>query len=140
MNVASDQLHDVMHLQSLKAMYCEIIDDCTKDAGRAAARLNEIFTEDATADYGMGVLEGRDAVVGFVVNAISSRSDSAWHAIHTPRIEVNGDSGIGRWTVVARMRVKGAAAADTIIGRYVDEFRRTPGGWRISRVHFSRVE
>lgn len=133
-----DPLLDLFQLQALKAIYCETVDDSVNDVNRAAARLRELFTEDATADYGTGVLEGRDAVIGFLLKAISTGSDSAWHSIHSPRIEIDGDTAIGRWTLMARMTRKGSTQVETIIGRYGDEFRRTPGGWRISCVRFKR--
>lgn len=132
------RLQDTIQLQALKAVYCEAVDDCVKDAGRAAARLQDIFTADATGDYGAGVLQGRDAVIGFLMNAIGAGSDSTWHAIHSPRIEIDGDAGVGRWTIMARRRPKGSRDVETIIGRYCDDFRRTSDGWRISCVRFIR--
>jgi hypothetical protein len=131
-------LHDVVQLQTLKAIYCEAVDDCVNDGGGAAARLRELFTEDATGDYGTGVLRGRDALIEFLVNSIKSSSDSAWHAIHSPRIEIDGDTGVGRWTIMVRRKARGSSEFETIIGRYLDEFRRTANGWRIRGVRFIR--
>jgi hypothetical protein len=34
------------------------------------------------------------------------------------------------------MRRKGSATSDELFGHYLDEFRRTPNGWRISPVRF----
>jgi hypothetical protein len=133
-----EQIRDVIQLQTLKAIYCEAVDACVKDGRLAASRLKDVFTEDATGDYGAEVLQGRDAIIGFLMHALSSGSDSTWHAIHSPQIEIDGDSGVGRWTIMARKRAKGSTDIETIIGRYVDDFRRTPGGWRISCVRFRR--
>jgi SnoaL-like domain len=133
-----EQLRDVIQLQSLKAIYCEAVDSCVKDGALAAARLKDVFTDDATGDYGAEVLQGRDAIVVFLVHTLSSGSDSIWHAIHSPRIEIDGDTGVGRWTIMARKRAKGSTDIETIIGRYVDDFRRTADGWRISCVRFRR--
>ena len=72
------RVNDILHLQAMKATYCEIADACVNDGGKAAARLAELFTEDVRADYGMGPLNGR----------------------------------------------------------YLDEFRRTQQGWRISSIRF----
>jgi len=72
------RVNDILHLQAMKATYCEIVDACVNDGGKAAARLAELFTEDVRADYGMGPLNGR----------------------------------------------------------YLDEFRRTQQGWRISSIRF----
>ena len=133
-----DQLRDVIQLQALKALYCEAVDGCVTDALGSASRLREVFTEDATADYGAEILEGRHAIIDFLIVTLSTTSDAAWHAIHSPRIDVEGDAAIGRWTVMARRRAKGSTHVDTIVGRYVDDFRRTPQGWRIRHVCFRR--
>jgi hypothetical protein len=63
-------------------------------------------------------------------------SGALWHSIHTPRIDVTGDTAVGRWTLIVRMKRKGSATFDELFGRYLDEFRRTPKGWRISSVRF----
>jgi len=39
------RVNDILHLQALKATYCEIVDACVNDGGKAAARLAELFTE-----------------------------------------------------------------------------------------------
>lgn len=130
------RLSDVLQLQALKAAYCETVDACVSEHGAAAARFGDLFTEDVRADYGMGALSGRQAVAGFLVAAIVSNNDVLWHSIHTPRIEVTGDTAVGRWTLLVRMKRKGSAAFEELFGRYLDEFRRTPNGWRISSVRF----
>ena len=68
------RLSDLLHLQALKAAYCETDDACVKDGAAAAARPSELFTESATSDE--------------------------------------------------------------LFGRYLDDFRRTPKGWRMSSVRF----
>jgi ketosteroid isomerase-like protein len=131
------KLSDLLQLQEIKATYCETVDACMHDGGKAAARFGELFTEDVRADYGVGPpLDGRRAVIEFLVGAIVGNNDALWHSIHTPRINVNGDTGVGHWTLMVRMRRKGSATFDTLYGRYLDEFRRTPQGWRISSVRF----
>jgi hypothetical protein len=127
---------DVMQLQTLKATYCDIVDACAKDGDRAAECLAGILTEDIQADYGMGPLSGRNAVISFLVRSIVANNESLWHSIHTPRIEVSGDSATAQWTLLVRMKQKGSTTFDTLYGRYFDEFRRTAEGWRISRIRF----
>jgi ketosteroid isomerase-like protein len=128
--------NDVLHLQAMKATYCEIVDACMQDSGKAAARLAELFTEDVHADYGMGPLNGRNAAIEFLVGTIVATNDSLWHSIHTPRIDVSGDTATGHWTLMVRMKHKKSTTFDTLYGRYLDEFRRTQQGWRISSVRF----
>jgi hypothetical protein len=38
-------VNDILHLQAMKATYCDAVDACTKDSDKAAARLAELFTE-----------------------------------------------------------------------------------------------
>jgi hypothetical protein len=130
------RLSDLLRLQALKAAYCETVDACVEKGGAAAASFGDLFTEDVHADYGMGPLNGRNAVTGFLVDAIVANNDALWHSVHTPRIDVTGDTAVGRWTLIVRMKRKGSAAFDELFGRYLDEFRRTPKGWRISSVRF----
>lgn len=132
------EVRDVLQLQAVKALYCETIDSITADAAGAAVRLRQLFVPDAKADYGMGmsVLEGRDAVADFLLKAIGAGNEALWHSIHTPRIEIQGDRAVGRWTVLVRMKAKGATQAAMLFGRYVDEFQRTAAGWKVSFVHF----
>jgi SnoaL-like domain len=70
------------------------------------------------------------------LKAAYCETDAVWHSIHTPRMDVTGDTAVGRWTLIVRMRRKGSTTSDELFGRYLDEFRRTPNGWRISAVRF----
>src|SRR5437899_830833 len=94
------RLSDVLQLQTMKAIYCETVDACVSGGSEFAERLRELFTEDVQADYGMGPLNGRNAVVEFLVDAIVSNNDALWHSIHTPRIDVSGDTAVGQWTIM----------------------------------------
>jgi ketosteroid isomerase-like protein len=132
----SSSLNDALQLQVIKATYCETVDACFTDTGKATARLAELFTEDVRGDYGMGPLNGCNAVIAFLIDAIVATNESLWHSLHTPLIQVNGDTATGHWTVMVRSKHKGAATPDMIYGRYLDEFRRTSRGWRISAIRF----
>lgn len=127
----SDTVADTLAIQSVKALYCEAADLLPVDATRAAEGLRGVFAADATADYGNGILDGREAIVEFLVSNISTARDWLWHAIHTPYVEVEGDEAVGRWTIVAMMRDKGKTAVERAYGRYDNRFIRTSQGWRI---------
>lgn len=127
---------DTLAIQSLKALYCEGADLLPADAARAADMLAGVFAADAVADYGNGLLEGRDAIIGFLVDGISPVRDWLWHAIHSPFVEVRGDEAEARWTIVAMMRDKGSDAIERAYGRYADRFVRTPQGWRIATMRW----
>lgn len=127
---------DMLAIQTLKAVYCEGADLLPADAARAAEVLTSVFTADATADYGAGLLEGRDAIVKFLVDQISPVRAWLWHAIHSPLIEVDGDVARARWTIVAMMRDKGSDVIERAYGRYADRLVRTPQGWRIAEMRW----
>ena len=84
----------------------------------------------------MSPLNGRKAVIEFLVGTIVATNESLWHSIHSPRIDVTGDTATGHWTLMVRMKRKQSTVFDTLYGRYLDEFRRTQRGWRISSVRF----
>ena len=82
---------------------------------------------------------GADALGGFLCTAIAGNSEWVLHMIHTPLIEVAGETATGDWTVMAHLKRREGGRVDVVMGRYSDEFRRTPEGWRISRVTFTRL-
>ncbi len=44
------------------------------------------------------------------------------------------------WTVQGHMKRRATGTIDGVVGRYSDMFRRTPDGWRIARVTFTRLQ
>ena len=125
---------DFVEIQNLKARYCETVDRGARDPEGLPIRLAEIFAEDAIGDYGTGLLEGRAAIIEFLMTQICAPLDWLFHALHTPRIEIDGDSATGHWTVIAQSRAIGTDSIETLIGRYQDSFRRTSSGWRIASI------
>lgn len=127
---------DMLAIQTLKAIYCEGADLLPTDAARATEVLTSVFTANATADYGAGLLKGREAIIDFLVSQISPVRAWLWHAIHSPLIHVDGDGAEARWTIVAMMRDKGSDAIERAYGRYADRLVRTPDGWRIATMRW----
>jgi hypothetical protein len=127
---------DILEIQALKALYCEAVDSSVKDRAQASQQLRELCLEDVMGDLGFGVQKGRDELIKFIMQGLSGTSDWLFHAIHSPRIEVNGDVAIGRWTVIAGTRAKGAGQVLMSTGRYRDVFRRTSAGWKMQDVVF----
>ena len=128
---ALEALAAKLEIQSIKALYCEGV-DLLSDKEESRRILQSVLSEDVRADYGNGVYEGRDVVVAFLVDEVCASRAWLWHSIHTPFLSVDGDRGVGRWTVDVFMKAKGSEAVQSAIGRYIDEFRHTPEGWRIS--------
>ena len=133
---AAAKLLDAFEIQMLKARYCEITDLIPQQGMAVSPCFEDVFAEDLAADYGFGSLKGRPAVVDFLVRRISGRQSWMWHSIHSPQIDLQDDGAKACWTLLAYVKNKDRAQLQTLIGRYVDEFRRTQQGWRISSIRF----
>ncbi|WP_165189724.1 nuclear transport factor 2 family protein [Caulobacter soli] len=131
---------DVLAIQNLKARYCAVADSAADDPeGALAAFRSTVFLPDVTADYGFDPMQGVDTLGSFLCTAIAGNSEWVLHMIHTPMIEIAGDTARGDWTVMAHLKRRETGEVDLVRGRYSDEFRRTPEGWRIARVTFTRL-
>jgi hypothetical protein len=105
----------------------------------------EVFTADATVDYGTQVygeplkLAGRDEIIGFFRARLGPEILTV-HSAGQPEITVDGDEATGIWsfedTVIAtehRVMIKGAAF-------YHDRYQRgADGRWRISHTGYLRT-
>ncbi len=131
---------DIVEIQALKARYCVAVDALTDDAAEARRVFGDIFLPEVIGDYGVGApLDGIDAMTAFLCEAIASNSEWRLHMIHTPLVEVTGDAARGDWTLSVHVK-RPDGPVDLLIGRYSDQFRRTPQGWRIARVRFLRQD
>jgi 3-phenylpropionate/cinnamic acid dioxygenase small subunit len=106
--------------------YCWALD--TKDW----SVLDSVFTEDANGDLLEDVV-GRVAIKKRVETALS-RMDETQHLISNHQIVVQGDTATCRCYLQAQHVRKAAHGGPNFIiaGRYEDELKRTPEGWRIS--------
>jgi hypothetical protein len=104
--------------------------------------LGLLLTEDATASYedGKTVLEGRQAVVQWLSEALSSPGIVTEHHGHHPEITLTSDTtATGTWYLQDRVVVP---SADIEIGGtafYSDQYRRSEDGWRIAHTGYMRV-
>jgi hypothetical protein len=130
---------DVLAIQNLKARYCATADRAAGDPEGALAAFGSIFLPDIVADYGYEPMLGADALGGFLCTAIAGNSEWVLHMIHSPMIEIAGETATGDWTVMAHLKRREGGRVDVVMGRYADEFRLTSEGWRISRVTFTRL-
>lgn len=125
-------LTDIEEIKQLKARYAAACDD-----DYDASSIADLFTEDAIWDGGMmGHAETREGIRSFFSNA-SNVIGFAVHGISNPIIEVDGDRATGRWVLHQPMTMKGSDACYWFCARYVDDYLRTPSGWRFQHV---RVE
>ena len=107
--------------------------------------LAEVFTPDATVDYGTMVygrplkLAGRDEIIAFLRAKLGPDMVTV-HSAGQPEISIDGDQASGTWsfedTVIAteyRVLIKGAAF-------YQDRYARgADGRWRIAHTGYVRT-
>jgi SnoaL-like domain len=129
---------DALAIANLKAAYCAAGDLFATDVPAASAGTLATLLPDAVCDYGFTVFEGAEALVAFMAGTVAGNSEWMIHMLGSPRIVVNADTATGDWTIAVHAKRKGAEVPDLIVGRYSDEFRRMPDGWRISRLKFTR--
>jgi hypothetical protein len=105
----------------------------------------EVFTADATADYGTHAtrrplsLHGRDEIVGYLRKSLGPEITTV-HRCGQPEIKIENNNATGTWsfedTVIAmayRVLIKGAAF-------YEDTYERgADGQWRISHTGYRRI-
>ncbi len=130
---------DALEIANLKARYCAAVDMAPADQAQARAALASVFTDDFIGDYGFGTMDGPKAIIDFMCSAVAANSEWMIHMLHSPSINVTGDTATGDWTVMAHMKRREGGAVDLVLGRYTDEFRRTVDGWRIAKITFGRI-
>lgn len=138
MTATDGALADTIEIQRVKAEYCAAADLSPTDARAAADGLKRVLAADVRCDYGVARMDGADAVAAWLVDSIGGGSRWMWHAIHTPRIRVDGDMAEAGWTVIVRSQGTDGAARE-LFGRYHDRFRRTPDGWRICDIRLELI-
>jgi SnoaL-like protein len=104
--------------------------------------LGRLLTEDCTAAYedGKTVLEGRDHIVTWLSEALSSPGIATEHHGHHPEIDfTSATTATGTWYLQDRVIIP---AADLEIGGtalYSDRYVLTDDGWRIAHTGYMRV-
>jgi ketosteroid isomerase-like protein len=102
--------------------------------------VRSVFSDDAWAQYGNAdPLTSGDAIAGFIRDFTV---DCLWqhHLLSVYRIDVDGDHATALVYHTSNM----AFAADpetnhVLVGRYHDELRRAPDGWKVSKLVFEIV-
>ena len=130
------ELYDIEKIKQLKARYLRALD--TNDW----ALFGSTLTENCNAVYSDGrlVLDGREAIVGFMDKHMSGPKLLSMHHGHTPEIEITGDNtATGIWylnDVVIDMKSKTQLTGAAI---YSDEYVREDDGWKICKTGYSRT-
>lgn len=135
--LSQQEISDRMEIQDLCYRYAEIIDSKDFDALRV-----EIFTEDAHIDYSVfgGSVGGLEETIDFLKGALTRAAFPAHqHFNANIQVKLAGDTATGRVMCFnpQLMTLPGGDSQLFMLGLwYVDTYRRTPSGWRIS----ARVE
>jgi hypothetical protein len=120
-------------IANLKARYCRLLD--TKDwAGWADLFLPD-FVLDATGSGGPRIA-GRDAAVASVRGSIDAAKTV--HQVHSPEIEIDGDTARGIWAMQDRLIWPGGRTL-TGYGHYHERYVRSGGVWRIAKSRLTRL-
>jgi SnoaL-like domain len=136
-------LFDLEAIKTLKADYGRIVDGVVSDHGDAKiGEFDAVFAVDSVAEFPntLGRHEGREAIKAlFSVDLATTRS-CMWHSFHSPIIRIDGDVAKGQWTIVARVKLRGAEAEppSIVYGRYSEDYVRTVDGWRIKNLLFKK--
>jgi hypothetical protein len=92
---------------------------------------DQVFTPDATADYGVSKLAGRQAIVDLIRNSLGGCGPTQ-HLLGNHTAQVDGDEAHASCRVRAFHRGTGDHSAETyeLLGTYYHELVRTADGWR----------
>lgn len=95
--------------------------------------LDPIVRADATADLGLGQVNGREAIVG-VMRSFLDDCGPTQHLLGNVMIEVDGDSARSSCYVSDMHKGTGDKAALTFstLGEYHDRWQREGGTWRMT--------
>ena len=117
-------LEDVEAIRNLKAAYAGYCDD-----GYDADRIAELFVEDAVWESTeLGRFEGREAIREFFRKASGVYTFAIHYSLNS-RIEVNGDTAVGRWYLFMPCTVGEGDRAMWRAGIDDEEYVRVDGRW-----------
>jgi ketosteroid isomerase-like protein len=123
------KLVDIEAIKQLRGRYTRAID--TKDWELYGASL----AEDARISTDGGVNEGRDTIVASISQALTHAKTV--HHLHTPEIEVTGDTATGTWAMedyvdFTTFVIRG-------YGHYTEEYVRAGDEWKIKSSTLTRL-
>lgn len=132
--LSQQELSDRLEIQDLVFHYADLVDRKQLEALRS-----DVFTADAHIDYSaMGGSVGNvDETLAFLKASLTDELfPASQHLNANVQVTVNGDSGTGRVMCFNPMvmAMPDGSRQTILMGLwYVDEYRRTEAGWRISR-------
>lgn len=132
--LSQQELSDRFEIQDLVFHYADIIDSKRFDELR-----DSVFTEDAFIDYSVfgGSVGDLESTITFLKQALTNETfPNSQHLNANVQVTLNGDEARGRVMCFnpMEMQMPDATTLTYFLGLwYVDEYRRTEAGWRISR-------
>ena len=131
-----DDLVEIELIKRLKYRYCRLLDQKRFD------ELGSVFADGATASYGGGAIEldGRDAIVAWLADALGSEGMLTSHLVSHPEIDLVGPAdATGVWSlrdVVVHtdfgIDIRGASF-------YEDRYVKADGAWLIQHTGYKRL-
>jgi 3-phenylpropionate/cinnamic acid dioxygenase small subunit len=131
--LSQQEISDRFEIQDLVYRYADLVD------GRQIEELRNVFTQDAHIDYsalGGSVGNLEDTLAFLQASLTADLFPSTQHLNANLQINVDGDTGRGRVMCFnpMEMALPGGKKQVFFLGLwYLDEYRRTDDGWRISR-------
>ena len=126
---------DWLAIANLKARYCRLLD--TKDWEGFAALFTEDFVLDVSGAGGMPAIVGRDAAVAMVRASIDVAITA--HQVHSPEIEIDGDSATGIWAMNDRVIWSADRPSACGYGHYTERYARAGSEWKIAESSLTRL-
>ena len=119
-------MEDIEAIKKLKAKYFRCVDK------KLWKEMETVLTEDAVADYGMGIelLQGRKEIIEFLKKNLDRDSMISVHQGHNPEIEITSEiTAKGVWVLNDRLIIQTIA---TLNGwrYYEDEYVKVSGEWK----------
>jgi hypothetical protein len=129
-----EKLEAINEIRNLMADYTHYFDTGWAGAGRDAAKVGAVFTEDAFWGSEKGGQNGRARIESWCAR-YGHAAKMSLHIAMNPKIEVDGDTARGAWSGLIPL-VTPDGDALWVGGRYECDCVRTPSGWKIARMNF----
>lgn len=131
-----EDLRDIHDIQRLKHRYLRCLDQ------KAWGELETCFTEDATATYGGGAvdLDGRDAIMRFLIDSMGSPRMLTSHRGTQPEIDLIGPSeATGVWALEDVVIHQDFGVTIHGASFYEDRYVKVGGLWFIRSTSYKRT-
>jgi SnoaL-like domain len=125
---------DWLGIHNLKARYCRLLD--TKDWAGWRALFTDDFILDTTHAGGERI-EGADAAVAYVRSSITEDTITT-HQVHTPEIEVTGNTATAIWVMQDR-NIWPNGRTLLGFGHYHERYLRVGEQWKIAESKLTRL-